>query len=172
MSVGPLKETNPPSLWCCPRVTYESQRFNSIPWWLSCAQQSVTTFHSAALTLLRSRRGSLTLTELTSSSRRRYFIQALMWARWETAVTGARGYLSSCYQSWQSELRICVCVCVIAGGPEGATDIHCMAIIRQINCSNQCHHYSLFQYGEQSDLIMYGQFQYARQYVTVKCAPQ
>lgn len=105
------KKTNPPSLWCCPRVTYESQRFNSIPWWLSCAQQSVTTFHSAALTLLRSSRGSLTLTELTSSSRCRYFIQALMWARWETAVTGAWGYLSSCYQSWQSELRIYVCVC-------------------------------------------------------------
>lgn len=41
-----------------------------------------------------------------------------MWARCETAVTSAWGYLS-CDQSWQSELRMYVCV--IAGGPEGHT---------------------------------------------------
>lgn len=78
-----------PPLWGRPRVTYESQRFNSIPWWLSWEQQNVTTFHTAALTLLWPSRGSLTLTEITSFSHHRYFFQALMWARWETAVASA-----------------------------------------------------------------------------------
>lgn len=70
--------------------------------------------------LLQSTRGSLSVTEITSSSQGRYFIRALMWARWVTAVNGALGYLSS-NQSLQNDLRMHVCV--NAGGPEEAQDI-------------------------------------------------